>query len=62
MLQQLVEKEVAAESPPLNKISWPDYWTSYFIYLRKNQENPEKYIAFILDLRRRASLHDLPKN
>ena len=60
LVQQLVNKEIAAESPPSGKASWPDYWDFYFKYLRGGQENPEKYIAFAVELRRKAGLPELP--
>jgi hypothetical protein len=61
----LYETEVGHErqrtKPPGDSTSWVEYWHRHFAHLRVRQENPEKYIAFILDLRRKAGLPDLPK-
>jgi hypothetical protein len=62
LYQVEVKHELQGVAPPGNKASWADYWQYHFIHLRAHQENPEKYVAFILNLRREAGLPNLPQS
>jgi hypothetical protein len=62
LYQMEVKHEAQGIAPPGNKASWIDYWHYHFVHLRAHQENPEKYVSLIVDLRRKAGLRDLPQS
>jgi hypothetical protein len=64
-LSVLFADEVKCEAqglPPSGGIAtWGEFWHTSFAEIRPNYAHPEKYFALIIDLRRQASLPDLPK-
>ncbi len=57
-----ISDEKAGEPPGGGRQSWTESWTRKLRGLRKgSQENPEKYVEYIIEARSAAGLPDLPK-
>jgi hypothetical protein len=52
--------EVQGGKPPGGVATWTEHWTHSFTALRKNYENPNKYIAYVIETRRKEGLPELP--
>jgi hypothetical protein len=56
-----VSREKSGGPPPGGVQSWTESWTGTLRGLRKgSQENPEKYVEYIIEARSAAGLPDLP--
>jgi hypothetical protein len=56
-----VKCEAGGLAPTGGIATWPEFWHTSFAEIRASYAHPEKYFALIIDLRRQASLPDLPK-
>jgi hypothetical protein len=57
-----VKKESMKAPPLLNFPTWSDYWRNRFTKMVSNSENPKRYLKYIIELRRKAGLPELPKD
>jgi len=57
-----VKKESIKAPPLLNYPTWTDYWRDRFTKTSLNAENPKRYLKFIVELRRKSGLPELPKD
>jgi len=56
-----ISDEKAGEAPGGGVQSWAKHWTDVLRELRKGyQENPDKYVEYIIEARSAAGLPDLP--
>lgn len=59
IMQMHIESEKAGQAAP-GVESWDKFWLLRINYLRdENQENPQKYIDYIIEERRKAGLPEL---
>lgn len=56
-----VKCEASGLAPTGGIATWPEFWHTSFAEIRTSYAHPEKYFALIVDMRRQASLPDLPK-
>lgn len=57
IMSRRVEREASGHAPP--KGDWNYHWTFIFRNINLSQENPEKYINFVINLRRSRGLPEL---
>ena len=56
-----VKCEAGGLAPTGGIATWTEFWHTSFAEIRTGYAHPEKYFALIVDLRRQASLPDLPR-
>ncbi len=56
-----VGREYKGLPPPGSIDTWTEFWRTTFERMYSGQEHPERYFAFVVQLRRSLDLPDLPR-